>query len=76
MLVRVKAEVVRQIQGTARESVVYDQITNWLLECGVICVMSYLLHALPRHPSLPKPNGAFLVVCYICERETPDDVQI
>lgn len=29
--VRTDAEIVREIQGTARDSVVYDQITNRLL---------------------------------------------
>ncbi|XP_035280170.1 uncharacterized protein LOC118230864 [Anguilla anguilla] len=34
--VRADAEIVRQIQGTARDSVVYDQITNRLHDRGVI----------------------------------------
>ena len=44
-----EAEIVRQIQKTARDSVVYDQITNWVCER----VMSCLVHAPPRrHPKL------------------------
>ncbi|CAL8383958.1 unnamed protein product [Arctogadus glacialis] len=34
--VRAKAEISRQIVGTARDSVVYDQITKGLREKGII----------------------------------------
>lgn len=43
-------QIVRQIQETARYSVVYDQITNVsVIECNLCVMMSCLLDALPRH---------------------------
>ena len=57
LLVRADAEIARQIQGMARDLVVFDQFTNRLPGRGVIRIMSSLLHTLCQ-PSL-KPNGIF-----------------
>ena len=45
---RADAEIIRQIQRTTRDSVAYDQITNRLNGRMYFCVMSCLLHAIPR----------------------------
>lgn len=55
--VRANAEIISQIQGKGRDLIVnyqnYGQITNWQNDRGVIQVMSWLLHTLPRR--LPSP---------------------
>lgn len=53
--VRADAKIVKQIQRTAKDSAVYDQITNRLQHA--FCIMSCLLHAVPRHQPSLKPNG-------------------
>lgn len=60
--VRANTGNVRQIRGMARHLVVYEQITNWVCDCCVLCIMSCLLHALPRHHLSLKPNKVFLNV--------------
>lgn len=87
-LLSVRAEhrnpIVRQIQVTARDSVVYDQITNQLHDREEIRIMSCLQHTLPRRHTLPEPNGVGPVgvnasdpdnplLCATCEREILDD---
>lgn len=41
---------------------VYDKIMKWLCDCGVICIMSSLLHALPRHHNI---NSTTISVIWI-----------
>lgn len=52
LLVRTYFKIVKKIQERARDSVVYDQITNWLPDP----VMYWLPHALPSCPCLNLPE--------------------
>lgn len=61
LALRAEADIVRQIQGTKKDSAIYGQLTKRLCNHGVICIMSCLLHALPRGQTSPKANVVFPV---------------
>lgn len=57
---KLKAKIVRQIQGMARDSIVYDQITHRLRDRHVIFMMSCLMHTLPRRYPSPRSNSIWV----------------
>ena len=62
LLVRADAKIVRQIQGTARDSVVYDQNMNRQRQQNIeISTVELLHHVLPRACSTRAPKPVFPV---------------